>query len=1109
MEDFYLKLNNDLGQTLIIQYNRNELLPDEPLDEPLPDEPPSLSVNLFDESIQQNFISNWHYVSILFDTTTTIRVLSKSIPAGIDFTNKDNLKLHLDFSLARFKEVKLYPYFRYNIPPSLFPYFSTTQIDTTKEKLSFYFPLADPQFYLYDAYGSAQLPSGNFYWTSDATNTICPPGYILNTMPNNPGSTLTNYETAPCIKQAILKGSLQTTLNINAGFIGISFWLYLKFKHNTDRNFIELNASPIVLITKALRNSKTAIQILDTGSSNIEHEMPIEEWVYIGCGFIGKQRALYVFDHIVSKTDDGNAEILIGTNNFKLTLGNGIYVKDLHIVSSNDNTFPQSFSGFRTKRVYPYESIEHFKVIAYLPGYTISTNKKLVIFLENAVIENALHEPTEKVDIEVPLEQGNTFILTIELHNTHLASKYNRQGSHHIPLADSEISETPLTFEWWVQFVRIKDTGTFIFKIESSNTLLSIDMSTSSYTFQGTKVKELPMKQRWIHIAITLDIRMQLYLNRKLSKEVAQNPLSSFNPEFTINGLTVLLKQFRTWSKVLTHEEIIAYSITRVRMWQPYLVSIYTFEPYATYTNFFPVYHKTGKVTTVKIRSVANAGDNPLFCAKEGEYFSGTECKSTNFVHMEKEVTSGMIVPMKNRARKGFEWTLEGWVYVFSGDTKMAIFSLEGDRVKLLARLNGNDLIAQLLYITVSTTNTFNGFKRGTWNHIAIVTRLSFPFYDLELLVNGVEFSSSRVIIKVTTGTFDYLYLGMDKENEHRGKIRMKELRVWNTALQIQSIKEHMRTQIKHSTHERRLIYYFPFDKLSIEEYEDKGYEGDLHTNYLRDFLKEYPASVKPPQILSAEDIVPLIICDEYYNEDTMMCEKDMDEVRFGLEQAHAPFIIPLSEYVFTVGWTFEFWIRIDQMSGLGNMIFSQTCHPRKPSTLNFYKDYLHNRLIFSFINKQNGISFPEEHNKWIHYAFVNEPNEYSLLSYKQGLYYGSVESKPIAIPSCDLMIGQHSTKNELRGIIRELKIWDNIRTQQEIIRGMHYAVLDNSLALYLPLAEGYGTNINEVVIGSTLSLNLQVHSREIWATKGNLKICKAPFIYNSEDNMCICTLTN
>ena len=59
-------------------------------------------------------------------------------------------------------------------------------------------------------------------------------------------------------------------------------------------------------------------------------------------------------------------------------------------------------------------------------------------------------------------------------------------------------------------------------------------------------------------------------------------------------------------------------------------------------------------------------------------------------------------------------------------------------------------------------------------------------------------------------------------------------------------------------------------------------------------------------------------------------------------------------------------------------------------------------------------------------------------------------------------------------------------------------------LGFYLPVNEGHGQSLLEVVKSISMPLKIIFSSRELWSSSGDLKICKSPFIYYESNNVCL-----
>jgi len=686
------------------------------------------------------------------------------------------------------------------------------------------------------------------------------------------------------------------------------------------------------------------------------------------------------------------------------------------------------------------------------------------------------------------------------------------------------------TTEFWMQLNDFDPaTGSFEVQCDGTTTCFKAT-SVDNYrlTFQGGLMSEFADLNNWHHYAIIYGGQDKLYIDGRLVGDPGTHVGGAFAPKIVMNAAAISMKQFRMWNRVLSVEEIKIFSRMRLDTSVLGLCSIYTFEPYDKLSKGFPIYLRsvpdTVKNMVVKPEfSSISQSDTPLLCDK-GEYFAGTTCKPSVALHIQRGVTPGIEIPMKSRARKNFDWTLETWVYAYDNQhpsyKAAAIMSLEGSNTKLNARLNDDELISELIYDTVGTTHSLSTFGRRVWHHVAVMSRLNAPYYESELVLDGTRFTKSSTIIQSNTATFDTLYLGMDKNEYYKmDHLSLKEIRVWNVALDRKTVAYYMQRQIRNPDLESRLIYYYPFDEVNAEKFTDKSFEGDLQVNRLWSTSHSYktspysdPDNLIPPKVeyFSEMDIDTLQICDEssFFNSIYSKCQKDDDDMPIGLELSASPFTIPLTKYAFSVEWTFEFWILINQISGVSTSIFSQTCYPQRTGTISLRKVGVTNNLEFALAGTGYNITFAQENRRWIHYAFVNNGITGKIYGYKDGVLFGEMTGLPMAIPSCTLNVAEFSTMNVIFGKIKELRIWNSTKTATEINRYMHQKAhrdIDTTLGFYLPLSEGYGSIVTEVVKETQITLGISKYTRETWTAQGDLRICRSPLVYNSLQNICIC----
>ncbi len=531
-------------------------------------------------------------------------------------------------------------------------------------------------------------------------------------------------------------------------------------------------------------------------------------------------------------------------------------------------------------------------------------------------------------------------------------------------------------------------------------------------------------------------------------------------------------------------------------------------------------------VLTSTLASAAVSGNNPVPCA-EGRYFSGSECRPSTVIQISRGLTTGVIIPVKSRLKKNYEWTVETWVYVDSSASTAAaaVFVLEGDGTKLSARREAATLVGEWIYDSMGDKMTINSFTTDAWHHVALVAQLDSPHYDAKLYLDGDSTTAQTVeiILKSNVKTFEYLTLGMDRSNyDYTGIVAMKEIRVWDVALHVSTISRQMRRQIKNPGAEIRLVYYYPMDSENRENLYNRAFEGDLEDLKLWNTAHTYtsggpdPSTVGPPNITSTASLgIPLLtICNQnsFYSASSHICMLGSEEAPIGLEQSLAPFTIPLTSYYFQPEWTFEFWILINQIGGVSTSLFSQTCYPAASGTLSLKKAGVTDNLVFTLTDSGSNITFPQAKRTWTHYAFVNDASAAQIYAYKNGVQMSaSMAGSYDGIQSCAMTVGEFSTINLIYGKFKEIRIWNGTRTALELRQGMHRALdpkLDRALVTYVPMSENGGGYVFERVRGAAIPLTISRYSRELWTAQGDLRICRTPYVYSSADNVCICTLS-
>ena len=500
------------------------------------------------------------------------------------------------------------------------------------------------------------------------------------------------------------------------------------------------------------------------------------------------------------------------------------------------------------------------------------------------------------------------------------------------------------------------------------------------------------------------------------------------------------------------------------------------------------------------------------------QYFAGTTFKSSTVLHINMRdnsliKTPGVILPMKNKFRSNTDWTLETWVYAYCGASKMDIMSIEGSNTFIGMYIENGNLFSRLTYGLATRSSFITNFNCDQWNHVSLTVVLESSLYYIELGLNNQHFGSQCRIMGERL-TFDYFYIGTNSQQySNQNQLAFKEIRLWNVELPQATITSQMQRQIRNP--EPRLVYYYPIDEMLSDHIVDKSFEGEFQVTWLwaHTSVRNAPTTLWPPQLVHTSHLaIPsLMICDEhsYFDKSSMQCERDNVDSVLGLEQSTGEITIPLSDYQFTSEWTLGFWLFIEKIIGRNTPFFSQRCRSDTEGTISLTRIDDTNRLRFSISEATDSIIIPIKEHRWFYYSFVNNALQMETMAFRDGIYFASIPSQMLPIVPCDITIGS-SSDNTFMGKFKELAIWNTSMTANEISIKSHQLPSLSSLAFYLPMNEGSGESMiervkNKEILLSGASMDVKMHSKRVWTSQGELRICRKPFIYSSLDYACIC----
>jgi len=362
-------------------------------------------------------LHQWVYISIYFNGNnknlvmfldeTSIELYNS--PTG-GFSKGERVAMSIGLKVASFKEIKLFPYQRKGVAK----YLSHIQIDPTKEKLIFYYPLdgKDSTRFVYNAIDprdTSKNPLINAYWINNPNNQpLCPKGYYYN---RNIDTSLR----AVCLKQEQLRFSCEETFDLNtkkglSNLVGVSVWIY--YDKTTTRIFSigsttrkALTISSTGPATATATETATAIRYRIEIQQEVSIEINYKGWIHIG--YINSKLSSnyltrvflnckliqgYILDN--AAPHDGTEEV-----KYLLKVSSKAVIRDFQLFAYDDESEFRGFEEYLHRRVYPYSGTE---VIAYIPGVSLSPDNKLIVFKYEGVTE------VQASVLEMPTEPGNS-----------------------------------------------------------------------------------------------------------------------------------------------------------------------------------------------------------------------------------------------------------------------------------------------------------------------------------------------------------------------------------------------------------------------------------------------------------------------------------------------------------------------------------------------------------------------------------------------------------------------------------------------------------------------------------------------------------------------------
>lgn len=1042
-------------------------------------------------------VEKWHYVYIQLGTQVGVTQVVVDEAANayraascFEFGAGERVDVYVSFSHAYFKEIKLYS----NNRGTIYKELTRTQPNPAKDDLLFYYPLDGKQTtrYFYNTIApesATELPLRDHYWVSHdfASIPLCPAGYYYEEF----------KQFSMCVKQQQLKLAA-SVIGLNTGRaiddaesvkgVEMSVWVYYE---DDVADMITLGSSQVKSLKLSLAANSMRVEIL-TGNV-IAFPFKRKTWIHFtftslrgaqSCSALGTPDTttaqLYINSELIKTFTafdiycDIDASNMI---NYELGLAAGSVIKDLHFISHTDA------SQLGSARNYPTST---GSLNLHVPGVALSASNELAVFVYGREVmyvsrndQRLAMTPISNID-----ENSKTVLIKIDAMTE--AVNYPFATGNYIkdPLLSKTTTSVPATVDWRMQILDHGASASAAFHIFATPLFtITFTSSAATWTYKDTSnvdatyVDMFNGQSRHIAVAMSVNIGTSIvtsgvvYLDGvKLFECRAEDLLESEVKEMIVFDKVVAVMPENS-----------------VRVWKAKLTAAEVADAFADST-----------VSDYETILACPKSEETLMLPNEREYFGGSKFMPATVLEIATKQSPGVAIPLKSTITKDMQWTLEVWVYISAIDKTCPIISIKGTNIELSITSVATKVSAKLVYGTVGTEVSVGVDTVGKWQHVAAVAKADYPIYSLSLGVNG-EFASSEFTMLSQEYEFSYLYMGTDGSiSENENKIYLKEIRVWNIPLPVTTIKNQMQRQISNPAQEYNLAYYFPIDEVTIDSLVNKAPEGHLQANRL------WNTTSSPAPRLTTIFTPILKLCDQFsqHSKSADNCENEVSESQMSLEQSSASFVAPLSEYSFSVEWTLEFWLRVENVAGIGTSLFTQVCHPSANGTISLYKKGT-NLLEFAILGREGKIGIAETGGQWVHYGFASSGHRLKLTAYRNGHVLGEAQGQPLALPSCDMTVGENSNVNVVIGKLKELRIWNESKTGFKLSYNSHRTPSASSLVFYLPLDEGHGDTVTERTRDRKIAL--AANAKAVWASQSELKICRSPYVYSAVDNVCTC----
>jgi len=348
---------------------------------------------------------------------------------------------------------------------------------------------------------------------------------------------------------------------------------------------------------------------------------------------------------------------------------------------------------------------------------------------------------------------------------------------------------------------------------------------------------------------------------------------------------------------------------------------------------------------------------------------------------------------------------------------------------------DGNELIFINDGIAWHATSTNIGTG---WHHIAFTIDAS---YFTTIYLDGVNIHTFTQTSSTATDQYTYIgsssdYHGSYIRNLSNGKI--DEVRFWNTVRTESEIRQNMYQEIPGPAAETDLIAYYKLNETSDNTATDTQgyYNGSIWYGGGAAQWETASAFFGPKNALDFDGT----------NDYVSISDDDALDL--------------------TSNYTIEAWIYPEGFSQLGGIVSKYQTSASHGYVLRLTYDSPYIGISFDELSTSNGLL---TENQWYHIAAVNNAGSRTLyINGVEQTLTGSVltvssNTDPVLI-GCDFLTNG-STGRFFHGKIDEVRIWNDVRSQQEIAENMCKTLTGNeaNLVAYYPLDNNYGTNAQDM----------------------------------------------